>query len=155
MHTSYFKEYKIYLKRAKFLIESDSANHPTALLCLLIYYGGYLKYLSSVRKWGKLSLKLNKRYLTNWLFSFKLDLYDKFMHFVIDKFYKNIKAYRGLLLKNVDEADIHHHLIMLDLLFDPEELVLSLDVFKYLTLDVKFLVDLSINHDSFILPVSN
>lgn len=155
MYATYLKEYKVYLKRAKFLIQSDSENHPIALLCLLIYYAGLIKYLSINQQHGKLRLKLNKRYLTNWLFSFELEMYDKFLYFVIDKFYKNVIAYHPLLLKSIDNQEIDQHILLLDLLFDPEELVLSLDVFKYITVDIKYLVEFSIINDVFELPTVN
>lgn len=155
MYATYLKEYKAYLKRAKFLIQSDSENHPIALLCLLIYYAGLIKYLSINQQTGKLRLKLNKRCLTNWLFSFDLEMYDKFLHFVIEKFYNNVSQYHPLLLKNLDDEEIEQHIVMLDLLFDPEELVLSLDVFKYITVDIKYLVDLSTFKDVFDIPTIN
>jgi len=128
MYATYLKEYKVYLKRAKFLIQSETDNHPIALSCLLIYYAGLIKYLSINQQTGQLRLKLNKRCLTNWLFSFNLEMYDKFLYFVIEKFYANVNQYHSLLLKNVDDGEIEQHIVMLDLLFDSEELVLSRDV---------------------------
>ena len=155
MYVTYLKEYKVYLKRAKFLIQSDTENHPIALLCLLIYNTGLIKFHSINRHSGKLRLKLNKRYLANWLFNFDLEMYDKFLFLVIEKFYDNIIQYQPILINNIRNWETEQHIIILDLLIDPEELVLSLDVFKYLTVDIKYLVDLSDINDAFDLPAVN
>lgn len=147
MYAAYLKEYKVYLSRAKFLIQSDSDNHPIALLFLLVYYAGLIKHLSMNQLYRKLELKLNKRYLTDWLFRFELDICDKFLYLVIDEFYDNIISYRPLLLKNVCDRETEQHIVMLELLFDPEELVLGLDILKYITVDFKYLANWSIQQD--------
>lgn len=155
MNENIRKEYQIYLKKARTIIESDQDNHPTALIFLLIYYAGMVKYLARNRKLGKLLIKLDKIYFYGWLFSFDLNLHNKFLYFILEKFYNSIMVYRPLLLKRIQHQEIEQQIFMLDLLFDPEEIVFGLDIFRYITIHAGYLVDLSIYYQDFKLSILN
>jgi len=155
MDTYSIKYYRKYLKRSRELIQLEPEFHFTAVLYLFIYYTGMIKYFSSRQRVNDIDAKLSASSISNWLNSFDLKLSSKLVKLLTSQFISTLKMYEHFLKKRTKREKMKHHKEMLDLLFDPEEIVLSLSIFGNLAVDFNNLIEFHTTLDVIEFPTIN
>ncbi|MFZ5518450.1 MAG: hypothetical protein ACOY90_17600 [Candidatus Zhuqueibacterota bacterium] len=155
MDTYSIKYYRKYLKRSRELLQLEPEFHFIAVLYLFIYYTGMIKYLAARQRVNDIEIKLSVSSLSDWLNSFDLKLSSKLINLLVYQFVSSLKIYSHFLKKKVPQGKMKHHKEMLDLLFDPEEIVLNLSIFGNIAVDYNDLIDFHTTLDVIEFPTIN